>query len=109
MEKILQIIAIDIAHCRYVCELVFGVDIFDSDFRVQVDSVRKPFRRNSAGPGYVSHGWIPAFDDHLDHCFSILKKCKASHQSEETSRLTKLNRRCIIQDRCTNLVVGVFS
>ena len=32
-----------------------------------------------------------------------LQKCRASHQIEKTSRLEKHNRRCIIQDRCTEL------
>ena len=43
---------------------------------------------------------LPSFDDFLDHRFSIFKKCKAKHQSENTSRLKKHNRHWITQDRC---------
>ena len=48
---------------------VFGVDIFDLNFGVQVDSVELPTKRNSVG----SHCWTSALDDHLDHCFIIFK------------------------------------
>ena len=70
-------------------------------FRVQVDSVKEPIKRNSVVSGCVSHCWTSALDDHLDHRFTI--KCTASHKIETTSRLRKHNRRCIIQDRCTAL------
>ena len=40
MEKIIPLITCEFALCQYVCELVFGVNISDLYFRVQVDSVK---------------------------------------------------------------------
>ena len=40
MEKIVPLITCQIALCQFVCELVFGVDIFDLDLWVQTDSVK---------------------------------------------------------------------
>ena len=36
---------------KYVCELVFGVDVFDLDFGVQTDSIEQPIKSNSVGSG----------------------------------------------------------
>ena len=33
-----------------VCELVFGVYVFDLDFGVQTDSIKQPIKRNSMSP-----------------------------------------------------------
>ena len=80
MEKMIPLI---IALCQYVCELVFGVDVFDLDFGVQIDSVKQPVKSNSVGPGYVSHCRTSAFDDHLDHRFIIFKNVKHPSGLEE--------------------------
>ena len=61
----------EVAHCQYVCELVFDINVFDLDFWVQVDSVKQPIKSNSVVAGHVSHWWTSAFDDHLDHRFVI--------------------------------------
>ena len=39
-EKVVPLIAGEIAFRQHVCELVFGVNIFDLDYEVQVDSVK---------------------------------------------------------------------
>ena len=52
----------------------FGVNIIDLDLAVQVDSVRHSNRRNSVGSGHVSHCRTSAFDDHVDHRFTVLEK-----------------------------------
>ena len=57
-----------------ICELVFGVNIFDLDMWVQFDSVKQPIRRNSVGPGHVSHRRTYALDDHFDHCLVVFPK-----------------------------------
>ena len=36
-------------------ELVFGADVLDLDFWVQIDSIEQPIQRNSVGSGHVSH------------------------------------------------------
>ena len=47
MEKTVPLITWEIALCQYVCELVFGVIMFDLDFGIEVDSVKQPIRRDS--------------------------------------------------------------
>ena len=54
---------------KHVDKLVFGVDVFDLDFWVQVDSIEQPIKCNSVSPGNMSHCRTPSFDDHFDHCF----------------------------------------
>ena len=103
MEKIVPLIRCEIALCQYVCELVFGFDILDLDFGAQVDSVKQPFKRNSVGPGYGSHFWTSALDDHLHHRFIIFKNVKHRTGLRRIQRLRKHNRRCIIQDCCAEL------
>ena len=74
MVKILPLITCEISLCQYVCKLVFGVDILDLNLWIQIDSVKEPVKSGSVGSGYVSHCWTSAFDDHLNHCFAVLKK-----------------------------------
>ena len=50
MEKIAPLITCEIALCPYVCEFVFGVDIFDLNLWIQIDSVKQPVKRNSVSP-----------------------------------------------------------
>ena len=38
-----------------VSKLACGVNIFDLDLGVQIDSVNYPIKRNSVGSGHVSH------------------------------------------------------
>ena len=52
MEKMIPFITCEIALCQYVCELVFGVNIFDLDLWAQIDSVKQPIKRNSVGSGF---------------------------------------------------------
>ena len=68
MEKIVPLITCEIALCQYVCELCFGVDIFDLNLliQIQIDPVKQPIQSNSVGSGHVSHCWTPAFNDHLE-------------------------------------------
>ena len=40
MQQVIPLITCEIAFGQYVCELVFGFDILDLDFRIQVDSVK---------------------------------------------------------------------
>ena len=90
-------------HCVNVCELVFGADILDLDFSVfQIDPVEQPIKRNSVGPGYVSHCWTSAFDDHLNHGFVNLKDIP-SYRIEKTSRSTSRHRHCLFQDHRAEL------
>ena len=57
----------------YVCKLVLGVDVFDLDFGVQIDSIKQPIKSNSVGSGNMSHCRTSSLVDHLDHCFVVFK------------------------------------
>ena len=72
----------------HVCEMVFGINKFDLDLRVQLDSVKSPVKSDSVGSGHVSHRRTPALDDHLDHRFIVLKKCTESQREECASVVT---------------------
>ena len=82
----------EIAFRQYVCELVFGIDIFVSMaaswflvsmyliwiFSVQIDSIEQPIKRNSVGSGNMSHCGAASLYDHLDHCFDVFKHIQQS-------------------------------
>ena len=55
------------------CEIPFGVDVFDLDFGVQINSIEQPIKSNSVGSEDVSHCRTSAFDNHLDYSFIVLK------------------------------------
>ena len=78
MQQVVPLITRETAFCQNVCELVFGFDILDLDFWVQVDSVKLPVQSNPVGSWHVSHRWIPAFDYHLDYGFIVLKDIQHS-------------------------------
>ena len=43
IQKMIPFIACEISLGQYVCELVFGVDVFDlEEFGVQIDSIEQP-------------------------------------------------------------------
>ena len=73
MEKMVPHITCEITLCQYVCELVFGDNMFDLDFGVRINSIEQPIESNSVGSGNMSHCWISAHDDHLDHRFIVPK------------------------------------
>ena len=49
-QQIIPLITREISFGQNVSELVFGVDVLDLDFWVQVDSIEKQMKRNSVGP-----------------------------------------------------------
>ena len=51
----------------------FGVDVFDLDFGVQINSIEEPIKSNSVGSGDVSHCRTSALNKHLDYSFIVLK------------------------------------
>ena len=60
-------------HFVNVCKLVFGVDILDLNFGVQINSVEQPIKSNSVCSGYVSHRRTSSFNYHLNHGFVVFK------------------------------------
>ena len=60
-HQMIPFITCEIPFCQDVCKLVLGVDVFDLDFRVQVDSIEQPVKSNSMSSGNMSHCWTSAF------------------------------------------------
>ena len=74
----------------------FGVNIFDLDFCVQVDSVNQPIKRNSVGSGHVSHCRTSAFRNHLEYRFIVFNNVKLG---------AKVRRFCV----CGNVIHNIMS
>ena len=72
-QKMIPFITCEIFLCQYVCELVFGVNVFDLDLGVQVNSIEQPIESNSLGPGNMSLCKASSIYDHLGHCFVLFK------------------------------------
>ena len=54
-QKMIPFITCEFSFCQYVCELVLGVNVFDLDLGVQIDSIKQPIKSNSVGSGNMSH------------------------------------------------------
>ena len=39
----------EVSLCQYVCELVLGVNVFDLDLGVKIDSIKHPIKRQLCG------------------------------------------------------------
>ena len=61
---------------QHVSKLVFGINVFDLDFGVQIDSVKQPIKRNSVGSGHASHRRTSALNNHPDYRFIVLNSVK---------------------------------
>ena len=72
-QQMIPFITCEIPLCQDVCELVSGVDVFDLDFGVQINSIEQPLKSNSVGSGDVSHCRTSAFDNRFDYSFIVLK------------------------------------
>ena len=74
-QKMIPFITCDISLCQYVCELVLGVNVFDLDLGVEIDSIKQPIKSNS-----VKHFSLKGFFlyDHLDLSFVVFKDIQQS-------------------------------
>ena len=45
-QQMIPLITCEIPFGQDVCELVSGVDVFDLDFRVQINSIEQPIKSN---------------------------------------------------------------
>ena len=72
-QQMIPFITCEIPLCQNVCELVFGVDVFHSDLRVQIDSIEQPIKSNSMSSGNVSHCRTSAFQNHFNYSFIVFK------------------------------------
>ena len=48
-QKMIPFITCEVSLCQYVCELVLGVNVFDFDLGVQIDSIKQPIKSNFCG------------------------------------------------------------
>ena len=71
---------------EHVSEVVFGIDMFDLDFGILVDSVKEQSKRDSVASGHVSHCRTSTIDDLLDHCCD--EKSKASKRESFAFEVT---------------------
>ena len=72
-QQMIPFITCETLLCQDVCKLVLGVNVFDLDFGVQIDSIEQPGKSNSMGSLNMSHCWTPAFHNHFDHSFIVFK------------------------------------
>ena len=93
-KKIVPLITCEVRFCQYVCELVLGVNVLDSNLRIQINSVNQPSKSNSVGSGNMSHCWTSAFDDHFNHGFVILTDVQHRNQIEKTSFSRAYSQHC---------------
>ena len=71
--KMMPCITGEIAFRQHVSKLVFGVNIFDVDLLIQIDSVKQPIQRDSVGSGLVSHRRTSALNDHFGESVIFFK------------------------------------
>ena len=72
-QQMIPFITCEIHLCQDVCKLILGVNIFDLNLGVQIDSIKQPIKSNSVGPGNMSHCRTSAFNNHFDYSFIVLK------------------------------------
>ena len=72
-QQMIPFITCEIPLCQDVCELVFGVDVFDLDLWVKINSIKQPIKSDSMSSGNMSHCWTSAFHNHFDHSLIVLK------------------------------------
>ena len=67
-QQMIPLIACETSFGQNVSKFIFGVDAFDLDFGIQIDSIKQPIKWN-VSPGNMSHCRTPSSDNHLNHCF----------------------------------------
>ena len=72
-KQVIPVITCEIALGQYVYELVSGVNVYDLDLGVQIDSIKQPIKSNPVASGNMSHCRNSALNDHFDHCSSVFK------------------------------------
>ena len=52
-QKMIPFITCEVSLCQYVCELVLGVDVFDLDLGIQIDSIEQPIKTRVSSSDFV--------------------------------------------------------
>ena len=77
-QKMIPFITCEISLGQYVCELVFGVNVFDLDLGSKLIRSKDQSRATLwVLETCVIVGLLP-FYDHLDHCFVVFKDIQQS-------------------------------
>ena len=50
-QQMIPLITCEVSLDQYVCELVFGVDVFDLDLEIQINSIKQSIKSNFGSPG----------------------------------------------------------
>ena len=72
-KKMIPFVSWKTSFSQNVCELVFGVHMFDLDLGFQIDSVNQPIKSDFVSSGHVSHRRTSSFTHHIDHGFAVFK------------------------------------
>ena len=72
-QQMIPFITCEIPFCQDVCKLVLGVNVFDLNLGIEINSIKQPIKSNSVGPGNMSHRWTSAFHYHLDNSLIVFK------------------------------------
>ena len=72
-QQMIPFITCEIPFCQDVCELVFGVNVFDWDLGIQIDLIEQHIKSNTVGSGNMSHCRTSAFHNQSNHSFIVLK------------------------------------
>ena len=54
-QQMIPLITRETSFGQNVSKLVFGVDVFDLDLGIQINSIKQPIKCNSVSPGNMSH------------------------------------------------------
>ena len=91
-QQMIPLITCEVSFGLDIGKLVFGVDVLDLDFWVQVFSIKQPIKSNSVSPGNMSHCGTPSFNDHLDHLLRCLQTHTTKLLDAKTGRLREHNQ-----------------
>ena len=83
-KKMVPLITRETTFCQFVRKLALGVNIFDLDLGVQINSVQQPIKRNSVASGNIPQRWTYAFDDHVGHRFIVFESVQLSFTLRRT-------------------------
>ena len=75
-----------------VRKLVFGVDVFDLDLVIQINSIKQPIKCNSVSPGNMTHRRTLSFNDHFDDCFIVFEHIQQSFLTRGLDVLREWNQ-----------------
>ena len=70
-QKVIPLISRETSFGQNVSKLVLGVNIFDLDFRIQVDPIKQPIKSDTVSSRHMSQSGTSSFNYNLDHGFVV--------------------------------------